>query len=124
MRIYLMTDVEGVAGVLDFDWLESHDPLARELLTFEVNAAVAGFFEGGASSVLVADGHGSGGINPALLDERVELLRGWGHSPPWPLHLDEGFDALAFVGQHAKAGTEHAHLAHTRGRGTRRASSR
>ncbi len=122
MRIYLMTDMEGVAGVLDFDWLARNDALAKELLTAEVNAAVAGFFDGGADSVVVADGHGSGGINPALLDARVELLRGWGNNPPWPLQLDAGldaaggvarFDALAFVGQHAKAGTELAHMAHT-----------
>jgi len=113
MRIYLMTDMEGVAGVLDFDWLARHESLAEDLLTLEVNAAIAGLYDGGATSVLVVDGHGSGGINPALLDGRAELLRGWGSSSPWPLHLDEGFDALAFVGQHAKAGTEYAHMAHT-----------
>jgi D-amino peptidase len=115
VRIFMMTDQEGVAGVVDWDWAEANVDQAKRLLTLEVNAAAEGFFEAGATSVLVVDGHGQGGINPELLDERVEFLRGWGKRPPWPLHLDEGFDCLAFVGQHAKAGTEYGHLAHTQG---------
>jgi len=41
----------------------------------------------------------------------VELMRGW--PTGWPLLLDSSYDAVAWVGQHAKAGTELAHLAHT-----------
>ena len=113
MRIFMMTDQEGVAGVVDWDWADANVDQAKRLLTLEVNAAAEGFFEAGAASILVVDGHGQGGINPELLDERVEFLRGWGKRPSWPLHLDEGFDFLAFVGQHAKAGTEYGHLTHT-----------
>ena len=66
MKVYLMTDLEGVAGVWKF---EERDDVsaenfecrmrARRLLTREVNAAVAGFFEGGATEVIVNDGHGA-----------------------------------------------------------------
>jgi D-amino peptidase len=70
---------------------------------------------GGAEEILVADGHGPGAINPKLLDSRVEFLRGWGKG--WPAGLEEGWDAVAWVGQHAKARTEFAHLAHTQGMG-------
>lgn len=115
MRIYLMTDMEGVAGLLNHDdWClhqSRYYDLGRELLTQEVNAAVEGFFAGGASEILVADGHGAGGINPLLLDSRVELLRGFGMG--FPFLLDQGYDAIAWVGQHAKAGTPYAHIAHT-----------
>ena len=115
MRIYLMTDLEGVAGVLNFsDWClpeGRYYEQAKELLTREVNAAVDGFFAGGATEILVVDGHGAGGINPLLLDPRVELMRGF--SMGWPFMLDQGYDAVAWVGQHAKAGSEFAHLAHT-----------
>ena len=31
----------------------------------------------------------------------------------WPLLLDKSYDFVAFVGQHAKAGTEFAHIPHT-----------
>lgn len=115
MRIFLMTDLEGVAGVLNFeDWCvpeSRYYDTAKELLTREVNAAVDGFYAAGASQVLVVDGHGVGGINPILLDKRVELMRGLGMG--YPYLLDEGYDAAAWVGQHAKAGSEYAHLAHT-----------
>jgi D-amino peptidase len=117
VRIFMMTDQEGVAGVVDWDWADANVDQARRLLTLEANAAAEGFFEAGATSILVVDGHGLGGIDPELLDERVEFLRGWGRRPPWPLHLDEGFDFLVFVGQHAKAGTEYGHLTHTQGVG-------
>jgi D-amino peptidase len=115
MRIYIMTDLEGVAGVLNFsEWCTPESryyETAKELLTREVNAAADGFFAGGATDIVVSDGHGAGGINPLILDERVELMRGY--PTVWPLLLDNGYDALAFVGQHAKAGTELAHLSRT-----------
>lgn len=119
MKLYVMTDLEGVAGVINFqEWTGPGKPyygLAREFLTLEVNAAVDGFFEGGATEILVVDGHGPGAVNINQLDPRVEYLRGWGEG--WPLMLDDAFDALAFVGQHAKAGTQYGHLAHTQGTG-------
>lgn len=118
MKIYLMTDLEGVAGVLNAqEWTapgHHYYDLARELLTREINAAVDGFFEGGATEILVVDGHGPGAIDVPRLDERVEILRGWG-AGPYPLCLDLSFDAIAWVGQHAKAGTEFAQMAHTQG---------
>ena len=110
-----MTDMEGVAGVLDHDtWVTPsgrYYEVGKELLTQEINAAVEGFFSAGATEIMVADGHGHGGINPLLLDPRVELMRGW--PTGYPLFLDKSYDAVAWVGQHAKAGTENAHIAHT-----------
>ncbi len=114
MKIYIMTDLEGVAGVLDFDnWCSPESryyEVAKEFLTMEVNSAVEGFFEGGIKEIVVADGHGPGGINPKILDKRVKLLRGW---QKWPLLLDKSYNFVAFVGQHAKSRTEFAHIAHT-----------
>ncbi|MFQ6079086.1 MAG: M55 family metallopeptidase [Thermodesulfobacteriota bacterium] len=117
MKLYIMTDLEGVAGILDFEnWCtpdSRYYEMAKEFLTLEVNAAVDGFMAGGATEIVVADGHGHGAINPKLLDPRVELMRGW--PAGWPLLLDGSYDAVAWVGQHAKAGSEYAHLAHTQG---------
>jgi len=114
-KIYVMTDLEGVAGVLDFpNWCfheSRYYDLAKEFLTLEVNAAVSGLFDGGAKEVVVSDGHGPGAINPKLIDPRVRLIRGWPNG--WPLELDRSFDAVVWVGQHAKAGTSRAHLCHT-----------
>jgi D-amino peptidase len=117
MKIYIMTDMEGVSGVLNFaDWCfpgSRYYETGRELLTKEVNAAIEGFFAGGATEVSVADGHGAGGINFPMLDPRAEYIRGF--SQGWPLMLDKSYDAVAWIGQHAKAGAEFAHLAHTQG---------
>lgn len=115
MKIYMMTDLEGVAGVRDFaEWTSPdsrHYDVARELLTLELNAAVDGFFSAGASYILVVDGHGPGAIDITKLDSRVDLLRGAGTG--WPLELGRGFDALAFVGQHAKSRTPFSNMTHT-----------
>jgi D-aminopeptidase len=82
------------------------------LLTSEVNAAIDGLFAGGATAVEVVDGHGPGGIDPELLDARAWLRRGCGEAGClWG--LDGSVAGLAFVGQHAKAGTDYSHLTHT-----------
>jgi D-amino peptidase len=83
----------------------------RRLLTLEINAAVEGFFAAGATEILVADGHGAGGVNQLLLDRRTLFMRGF--PGPWPFGLEKGYHAAAWVGQHAKAGTPFAHIAHT-----------
>ncbi len=116
MRVYMMTDMEGVAGVLNFEeWIFAdslHYRVGRELLTREVNAAVEGLFAGGATQVLVADGHGPGGIDVTLLDSRVELQRGYPDDPSQP-PLYASCDVVVWIGQHAKASTPHGHLCHT-----------
>ena len=118
MKILIFTDMEGCAGVLDWEWANTDKPYlerGRRLLTEEVNAAVDGFGAGGAADIIVVDGHGPGGIDPEILDERVSFVRGR-PAPIWPWTLDSSFDGLAFVGQHAKAGTPYSHLTHTQSR--------
>ena len=90
MKILIMTDMEGVAGVLDHDeWVTKSGLFylkGMRLLTEEVNAAVRGLYAEGATEIIVVDGHGQGGIDPELLDERVKLMRG-APSPPEPWGL-------------------------------------
>ncbi|MFA6103358.1 MAG: M55 family metallopeptidase [Victivallaceae bacterium] len=116
MKIMIMTDMEGCAGILNHDdWVMPEGRYyekGKRFLTEEVNAAIAGFFDAGADEVVVVDGHGYGGIDPELLDERALLSRG-APKPVWPWGLDKTFDALVFVGQHAKAGTPYSHITHT-----------
>ena len=78
-RICIVTDMEGVGGVNSWD--EQVTPgqrrfeESRRLLTGEVNAAVAGAFDAGASRVVVWDGHdGSRTFSIDELDPRAELL--------------------------------------------------
>ncbi len=116
MKIYLMTDMEGCAGILNsVDWVL---PQGRwyakglSILTGEANAVIAGLFEGGADEVVVFDGHGPGGLDPLALDPRAQLVRG---PLDYPLCLDGSFAGACWVGQHAKAGTPYSHLSHTGG---------
>lgn len=113
MRIVIMTDLEGVSGIVDFSQVYSTGkayPQSRELLTAEVNAACEGALEAGADRILVVDGHGPGGINAwnvhpkALYGGRVNAF--WGFDlEPW--------DAIFLLGHHAMAGVEDGNLNHT-----------
>jgi len=115
MKILLITDMEGVAGVMNTtDWIYKDSKYYEDgkmLLTKEVNAAVDGFFAGGATEVVVLDGHGEGAINGILLDPRAKLQRG--SAAGYPCGADRGYDAMAWVGQHPKAGTAFGHICHT-----------
>lgn len=112
-----MTDMEGCAGIMNHDeWVRPsgrYFDKGREILTMEVNAAIEGFFEGGADDILVVDGHGAGGIDPLLLHPAARLAGGGAPNPPFPFFMDSRFDGAACVGQHAKAGTPRSHITHT-----------
>jgi hypothetical protein len=71
MKILIMTDMEGVAGVLNHDdWVQQAGRFYSKgvsFLTEETNAAVRGFFSAGVKDVVVVDGHGAGGIDPEAI---------------------------------------------------------
>jgi len=110
-----MTDMEGISGILNFDeWVVPggcYYERGKQFTTEQVNAAIEGFIMGGADEIDVIDGHGAGGIDISLLDPRVSYIRG--ANGPYPFALDKTYDGIAWIGQHAKAGTPYAHLAHT-----------
>src|SRR3979490_2810123 len=75
--IFMITDAEGVAGVCRQDQTEPKDAEMRQLLTGEINAAVQGFLEGGASEVVVWDGHdGSQTLSVLTIEPRARLVMG------------------------------------------------
>ncbi len=121
MKFYMMTDLEGVAGVYQWESgstdtsLENHERRCRQRiwLAEEVSAAVDGLYAGGATAVLVNDGHGAGyTIDLDHLDPRAVIIHGQ-QRPFWLPFLDETCAATGLVGAHAKAGTEGANLYHT-----------
>lgn len=116
MKIYITTDLEGVCGVYRFDQTREYGTPenieARHLLMGEVNAAVAGAFDGGAIRVVVRDGHnGAKSFFPEELDERAEMVMGI--FSPRDLVLRQGFDAAILLGFHAMSNTERGILCHT-----------
>ena len=80
MKVIMMTDLEGVAGVVSFT-AQSYGEAkyyegAKKLLTAEVNAAVDGLLSAGATDILVNDGHGPGGIVFEELHRAAKLMHG------------------------------------------------
>lgn len=119
MKIWIGTDMEGIAGVVDREHTHregrEHDR-ARGWMTDEVNAAVAGCFEGGATAVTVTDGHGTcRNIIPERLDRRARLATGQLSSLPPSMiaGLDSTFNAAMLIGYHARAGLHPGVLDHT-----------
>jgi len=117
MKILMMTDLEGVSGVVSFvdqGYADGrYHERAKKLLTAEVNAVVDGLLAAGATDVLVIDGHGPGGMCFEDLHPRARMLHGkW---PPWTqmAGIFGEFDAGILVGQHAMAGAATGTMNHT-----------
>ena len=125
--VYVFTDLEGVAGVDDWDPRHSDHAIQakgvyersemQRLLTGEVNAAAQGLLAAGVKEILVNDAHGAG--RTLLVEELVsgvQVAKG-ADRPNWLLGISPRFDALVQVGMHAMAGTPCACLAHSQSRG-------
>ncbi|RLI41520.1 peptidase M55 [Candidatus Bathyarchaeota archaeon] len=115
MKVYIMTDMEGAAGIINFDDYCTPNgryyEIARKIVTEETNAAIEGLIEAGADDFLVVDGHGYGAIDPLLLHPSAKLLAG--RPLEYPFGCDETFDVAVIIGQHAKSNTNGGHLCHT-----------
>ena len=113
VRVLVMHDMEGLSGQDDprtFSFL--HDDLyerGQEYLIGDVNAVIAGLYDGGADEVHVMDTHGSGNREPDLLVDELDPRARFDYRdvPPWiPHYIDpSGYDAVAMVGMHAKTGS-------------------
>lgn len=116
MKIYIITDMEGISGICNEAQVKRDAPeyaSGQRLLAEDVNAAIAGAFDGGATEVLVSDGHGSGFNLPLeQMDARAAYERPNGGLDFMP-GLDASFDGLFCVGYHAMAGTLNGFLDHT-----------
>jgi D-amino peptidase len=117
VKVFISTDFEGVAGVVDWDQIMvgSHDyALGRRLLLAEVNAAIDGASHAGAESFLVNDSHSTmRNLEPDLLHGRASLLSGK-HKPMYMMEgLDDSFAAIFFLGYHGSIGASRAVLSHS-----------
>ncbi|HET6955775.1 MAG TPA: M55 family metallopeptidase [Vicinamibacterales bacterium] len=116
-KVFISVDMEGISGVvqpaqLGPDGFEYQR--AREWMTGEVNAAIAGIREAGPAEIIVADSHGN--AQSLLIDklpDDVRTVRGF----PRPLEMmqgiDDSFSAAVFIGYHASEWTPNAVRGHT-----------
>jgi D-amino peptidase len=121
VRVHVISDMEGVAGIVKWQQTKGGDPMyeeGRRLYTEEINAAVRGAKAAGATEIVVMDCHGAGegwnfnSLVPDLLDPACEFVV-QEHWTEYTAFLEEGCDAALFVAMHARAGTPDGVMNHT-----------
>jgi len=121
MKVFVISDMEGVAGIVKWQQVTGGHAMyeeGRRLYTGEINAAVRGAKAAGATEIVVMDCHGAGegwtfnSLIPEELDADCEFVvqSEW---TEYIEYLEDGVDAALFVGMHAMAGTRDGVLAHT-----------
>lgn len=121
MRVLIMTDMEGVSGIVVWEQVVGGDVMYEEgrlLYTEEINAAVRGAKAAGATQIVVVDCHGAGkgwtfnSLIPDKLDPDCEWVahHEWGrYTEMW----ENGCDACLLVGMHARNDTPDGVMCHT-----------
>ncbi|HMQ53652.1 MAG TPA: M55 family metallopeptidase [Anaerolineae bacterium] len=121
MRVLIMSDMEGVSGIVVWSQVNGGAAMyeeGRKLYTEEINATVRGAKAAGATEIVVVDCHGAGGdwsfnsLVPELLDPDCD----WVAHHAWSRYtelLEQGCDACLLIGQHARAGTPDGVMCHT-----------
>src|SRR5919199_1878911 len=121
MRVHIISDMEGVAGIVKWEQVTGGHQMyeeGRRLYTEEINAAVRGARAAGATEIVVMDCHGAGkdwdfnSLVPDVLDPTCEYVV----QSEWTEYtefLEQGCDAALFIGMHARAGTREGVMNHT-----------
>lgn len=115
-KIYILADMEGISGIrmpeqVKTDGSPEYEH-GRRLMMADMNAAIAGCFDGGATEVVACDTHGGGGqVRVDEMDDRALYERpAIGRLMPT---LDASFAGVILLGHHARAGTLNGFLDHT-----------
>jgi D-amino peptidase len=117
LKIYISADMEGVAGAVTSEQLGPDGfeyQRFRQFMTDEVNAAIEGARNAGATEILVSDSHGNGqNLLIDQLPDDILVIRSW----PRPLMMmegiDETFDGAIFIGYHSSTTNTEGVRAHT-----------
>ena len=117
MKIFAISDMEGITGVHFRPQTKPGTPeykKAQDFLMSDLNAAISGAFDGGASEFVIYDLHESGrNVDLERLDSRAKLISG---KPPvtfgaeWA--MNSSYDGLFIIGNHAKTYTPNAVFPH------------
>jgi D-amino peptidase len=117
LKIYISADMEGVVGVVTGEQLGPQGfeyQRFREFMTQEVNAAIEGALEAGATEIVVSDSHGNGqNLLIEKLPRNITLVRAWPRPLMMMQGLDETFDGAIFIGYHTGTTNPQGVRAHT-----------
>ena len=114
MNVLILTDLEGIAGVTDIEFMDREGEkfeLACERLDHSINLAVGAAFDSGADEVYYIDGHANKtNAHEDRIDPRAKKV----DFNEWEALLEEGkIDCQIELGAHARAGTIGGFLDHT-----------
>lgn len=117
LKVYISIDMEGIGGVVTSEQLGPTGfeyQRARQFMTDELNAAIQGARDAGATEILVSDSHGNGqNVLIDQLPQDVTIVRSW----PRPLGMMQGIDssfaAALLIGYHAGTANPAGVRAHT-----------
>jgi D-amino peptidase len=118
MKTWISFDMEGVAGIVDWDQCRpsggARYDVGCQLMLAEVNAAIEGAIAGGATEVVLNDSHGTmANLDPRAVAGGARSITGR-HKPLYMMQgLDDSFDAVFLVGYHGSISGRPSTLSHT-----------
>jgi D-amino peptidase len=116
-KVYISVDMEGISGISGGDQLSpggSEYGRSRKLMAEDANAAIRGAVAAGATEIVVNDSHGAQrNLLPEDLHPSARLISHSFKRYGMMEGLDGSFDAVLFIGYHAKADNPTGLFAHT-----------
>ncbi|MGZ4505957.1 MAG: M55 family metallopeptidase [Blastococcus sp.] len=118
MKIWMSFDMEGVAGIVDWDQCRptggARYEIGCQLMLDEINAAIEGAVAGGATEIVLNDSHGTmANLDPRRIAGGASYISGR-HKPRYMMQgLDDSFDAAFLVGYHGSISGRPSTLSHT-----------
>ena len=117
LRVFISADMEGLSGIAHSEMTSASGAeygRGRDLMMSDVNAAIQGSLDAGATEILVNDSHGS--MRNIRVEQLLPPARLISHNSK-PFGMMQGisgeFDAVFFIGYHARAGNPDGLMAHT-----------
>jgi len=118
VKIWMSFDMEGVAGIVDWDQCRptggARYEIGCQLMLDEINAAIEGAVAGGATEIVLNDSHGTmANLDPRRIAGGASYISGR-HKPRYMMQgLDDTFDAAFLVGYHGSISGRPSTLSHT-----------
>lgn len=117
MKVHITADMEGIATIchdVQADNKGDDFPRMREIMTGEVQAAIEGARDAGASDIVVCDAHDTGrNLLIEKLDRDVEVIEGSSYDLGMMAGISRDFDAAFQIGYHSMRHTHAGVLGHT-----------
>jgi D-amino peptidase len=117
IKIYVETDLEGVSGVYNFTQTrEKGSPAnlkACEYFMQDLEWLVKGLRDGGATEIMILDGHGNQAMIPEMMVPGAKYITGLPRPATGAWRIDKTYSGFVMFGFHAMNGTPDGVLCHT-----------